>query len=744
MQSPAHQSTPGALITTVFHKAFAAACLAIALFLGSNTPLQACGGTPTPPCGRSVFLAKFAPFVVVVPAAGPITVPIGLLPFAQWDNVNPQCAQPLSASVTLTLSCTPSGLTFTSTIPLLTPVIPGAQPLPPPGTVPFIIPAGTFPPGTPPQICAVMGTYMLTFSDGVTLSFTGDTEVCIVPPSTLDPAKPRLDMQYIPLAANQYFQSCRRGDQAYFYFLIANNDPDYSVSIDLWSTARQVAHLPDGITPQQAYLMKVFSISNPVPGTDTYPAAFVDDLLPGVLLPEPNPFDVDDQMLTRSLVLAPGEATIVGIAMRSYGMCANGSCNERSVKVMGSFSNGDPALACASTVLIVDEMAPKSALCEYSDFIKVSEGTSLATWGHALFSNAEGTIPNAATFYSGNLNPDSGLTGFLTVSEIIPSNYPSSASDYLRMNGVPDRVSYLVDFTSQFCENGTNNVLVSGLDSPNASQISIPIISFIDAPPNAVLDIHIDYTLNLLIVGMQSSLIFQGPANLFFQEPPPGFCIDPNICRIIKKESNCADDKTIFVEPKALARLFDVNDVPGCDTLEVFNQMGMPVQWEGTVAGSGVALSPDTGDGVIYACYGGLASLPLIPETTLAFLDITCTGALNNPVRTPVAIRVVNISSATISPARVELLESYPNPFSEVVTIQYVLKESATVSLKIFDCFGREVRVLMEPTLRQQGEYSAVWDGGAGAGSVAAPGLYYCQIMADGSAAAKKLVRMRE
>ena len=109
---------------------------------------------------------------------------------------------------------------------------------------------------------------------------------------------------------------------------------------------RQVAHLPSGFTPANAYANNVYSVSYPVAGTDTYPAAFADTLPPGTLLPEPDPFAVNPQSLSRSLTLQPYEATIVGIAMRSFGMCANGSCNERLVKVEGTFGNGDPALAC--------------------------------------------------------------------------------------------------------------------------------------------------------------------------------------------------------------------------------------------------------------------------------------------------------------------------------------------------------------------------------------------------------------
>ena len=107
-------------------------CFLLVMIVVPESTIQACMGTPRPPCGRSVFLGKFTPGVVVFPAAGAITVPIGVLPFAQW-NISPLCAQPTAATLSLTLTCFPSGnvigpQTFPAAI--ATPTIPGAQPIP--------------------------------------------------------------------------------------------------------------------------------------------------------------------------------------------------------------------------------------------------------------------------------------------------------------------------------------------------------------------------------------------------------------------------------------------------------------------------------------------------------------------------------------------------------------------------------------------------------------------------------------
>ncbi|MFT5385758.1 MAG: hypothetical protein ACI81W_003167, partial [Saprospiraceae bacterium] len=45
-------------------------CLVMVMLMIPENILQACGGTPAPPCGRAIWLAKFTPGVVVIPPAG--------------------------------------------------------------------------------------------------------------------------------------------------------------------------------------------------------------------------------------------------------------------------------------------------------------------------------------------------------------------------------------------------------------------------------------------------------------------------------------------------------------------------------------------------------------------------------------------------------------------------------------------------------------------------------------------------
>ena len=710
--------------------------LMIPLMLMPENFVQACGGTPAPPCGRSVWLAKFTPGVVVFPAAGVINIPIGVLPFAQWNTTGVPgaavCPQPLTATMSLTLTCFPSGTVIgPQAIPVPVPVTPGIQPLG--GPVNFTIPAGLFPPGTPPQICLVTGVYSLTFTDGITLVANGDTEVCIVPPTPLDENKPRLDMQYLS-PDDDGFKTCRRGDQADFYFLIANNDPDESVSLDLSSIGRQISHLPEGFTAQDAYANDVYAISLPEPGTDTYAASFTDDLQPGELMAEPDPFTPNDQSLSKSFTLLPCEAIIIGVSMRSYGMCANGSCNERLLKVEGTFQNGDPALACASTLLVVDEAPPKSVLCEIFDSIKVSD-FSEAMWTPGQFSDLNGPIPHASTFAAGNLPPSPTFTAFRTTGQNSPDLFPSSASDYARLDRPVAAMNYVVDFNSQQCDGGVNAVSLLGLDNFNNFPLAVPAIrfQFVTEP----LDIILNLPANQIQILAQGEPLFQGPIDIFFADPPPEFCIDPGICRIISKQSDFSD-KAIYVRPPTQARLFPDSKViiPACDTLNVFDQNGNPALWDATISGMGLGLTAASGtDGLIETCYEDLDLLPAVPETTITYVEVSCPGAINNVVRIPYAIRVKHpTSNRDLYPSGQEerfiLHAVAPNPFKSSTTISYTLMENTTVSLKMYNYLGEEVYSLFENKRLPPGEYTSTWVAQTHTGTHLAPGIYICKLFA--------------
>jgi len=74
-------------------------------------------------------------------------------------------------------------------------------------------------------------------------------------------------------------------------------------------------------------------------------------------------------------------------------------------------------------------------------------------------------------------------------------------------------------------------------------------------------------------------------------------------------------------------------------------------------------------------------------------------------------------------------VKAYPNPFSEQVTIEYSLKQAASVSFDIFDLSGRRV-VSFEEGNQSIGSYFMHWNGTDGSGQKAAAGLYVYRLTA--------------
>lgn len=73
-----------------------------------------------------------------------------------------------------------------------------------------------------------------------------------------------------------------------------------------------------------------------------------------------------------------------------------------------------------------------------------------------------------------------------------------------------------------------------------------------------------------------------------------------------------------------------------------------------------------------------------------------------------------------------ELLQNYPNPFNPVTTIEYSLKKSALVNLKIFDIKGREVTCLIDKK-EQIGLHKIDFNG-----SDLTSGIYFYTLSIDG------------
>lgn len=248
---------------------------------------------------------------------------ISLFPFASPPVGMPTASGSIStAAGTMTLPVCSAGGSFNSY------------------SVPITIPAGT-----PFGVYRVIGETIVTFSDGTTLRQRGDTVVCLVEPAPGQPTVPRLNLELL----TPPFQRSSPGDQHGSMYRVTNNDPTRSVTLTAFATSTQNALKPQGGNEQQG----VFTISNPF--GDDFPIAFN----PGatcIPLPE-HPFTQPEINMPLP-VLMPGQTTTITLGIRSYGQCASGSCSESTLRVSGTYSNGDPAFACVGMALFADTSMP--------------------------------------------------------------------------------------------------------------------------------------------------------------------------------------------------------------------------------------------------------------------------------------------------------------------------------------------------------------------------------------------------
>jgi len=100
--------------------------------------------------------------------------------------------------------------------------------------------------------------------------------------------------------------------------------------------------------------------------------------------------------------------------------------------------------------------------------------------------------------------------------------------------------------------------------------------------------------------------------------------------------------------------------------------------------------------------------------------------------------------SGIIEPGNIAAFNSevYPNPFNTEQTISYALPENSTVSVKIFDMLGTEIKTLVNRT-QPAGVHYEVWNGTNNSGDKIKSGYYYYTITAGNKRETKKISFIR-
>ncbi|TET45303.1 T9SS type A sorting domain-containing protein [candidate division TA06 bacterium] len=88
------------------------------------------------------------------------------------------------------------------------------------------------------------------------------------------------------------------------------------------------------------------------------------------------------------------------------------------------------------------------------------------------------------------------------------------------------------------------------------------------------------------------------------------------------------------------------------------------------------------------------------------------------------------------------LSQNRPNPFSRSTTIAYALPRRSSVSIKVFDVAGNEVRTLVN-NLIEPGFHSISWDGKDARGGAIATGVYFLRMDAGTFNSVRKIVMLK-
>jgi len=104
-----------------------------------------------------------------------------------------------------------------------------------------------------------------------------------------------------------------------------------------------------------------------------------------------------------------------------------------------------------------------------------------------------------------------------------------------------------------------------------------------------------------------------------------------------------------------------------------------------------------------------------------------------------IQINLTSLEPSATLPAKFELEQNYPNPFSSSTAISYQLKTPADTRVTIYDILGRVVREILAGS-QPIGAHSILWDGSNSSGHKVVPGVYFYTLQAGGESQARKMV----
>ena len=96
-----------------------------------------------------------------------------------------------------------------------------------------------------------------------------------------------------------------------------------------------------------------------------------------------------------------------------------------------------------------------------------------------------------------------------------------------------------------------------------------------------------------------------------------------------------------------------------------------------------------------------------------------------------------------IMPEDYKLEQNYPNPFNPVTNITFTLPLNKSISLKIYNTLGQEVRTLINKQEYLEGSHTVQWDGKDNDGNQVASGVYVYKLIFGNFSQSKRMTLVR-
>lgn len=97
------------------------------------------------------------------------------------------------------------------------------------------------------------------------------------------------------------------------------------------------------------------------------------------------------------------------------------------------------------------------------------------------------------------------------------------------------------------------------------------------------------------------------------------------------------------------------------------------------------------------------------------------------------------VTPPSILPAKCELEQNYPNPFSSSTSISYKLNQESSVSVKVYNVLGQLVKEFRAGS-QSAGVHGIIWDGTNELGRKVSPGVYFCQLNMGNQSLVRKML----